>query len=73
MCDRDVSKDVTCSPDDYTVSLMAQVGQLQAEVERLRGENIELHEEVAEWNGRAFGFKCACESLIEALYKIAND
>lgn len=49
MCDKDVSNDVTCAPDDYTASLMAEVNRLQDENERLQAENADLHEEVADW------------------------
>lgn len=65
MCDRDVSKDVTCAPDDYTAKLMRQI-------ERLQAENADLHESIAEWQGRAFGYKSVCESLIGALCKVAT-
>lgn len=70
MCDRDVSKDVTCSTDDYMASLMAEVNRLQGENERLQAENADLHEEVADWHGRAFGFKCVCERMIDGLCRL---
>jgi FtsZ-binding cell division protein ZapB len=66
MCDRDV----TCSSDDYTSKLMAEVDRLQAENERLQAENADLREEIGDWHGRAFAFKSACESLIDGLCKL---
>ena len=65
MCDRDVSKDTTCAPDDYTAKLMLRIKQLQ-------NENNDLHESIGEWQGRALGYKSACESLIDALCKVAT-